>query len=183
MAKTSPPCRQSTTKADKQIYQENPHQRQERHKSHVFPPHLSSQSRTPHSKVPSTPAQSIRFVNQQIYPFTPLQHSLNILAHNIPHIVNLMLRIPNRVLLARIRRAIANHDRLESSIKRRTPVTREVRKVRRVRRVLLEKNFFLISTRYPNGMRLPSDSRATHRNVRAPAERPSASNSEGAQEI
>jgi len=160
MAKTSPPCRQSTTKADKQIYQENPHQRQERHKSHVFPPHLSSQSRTPHSKVPSTPTQSIRFVNQQIYPFTPLQHSLNILAHNIPHIVNLMLRIPNRVLLARIRRAIANHDRLESSIKRRTPVTREVRKVRRVRRVLLEKlllNLHQIPKRYASPQRLACD--------------------------
>jgi len=58
--------------------------------------------------------------------------------HDIPHIVNLMLCIANGILLACIRGAVANHDRLEGGIERRTPITRQIRKVRLGGRILLE---------------------------------------------
>lgn len=59
----------------------------------------------------------------------PLQHPLNILRHNLPHALDLPLRSPQRISLARLRSALLDHQLLQRAIEARTPVRRQLGKV------------------------------------------------------
>lgn len=73
--------------------------------------------------------QTIRLVNQQVNPLTPLQNLLNVLAHNIPHIVNFGLNILEGVILASLCGAVLDHQALEVGIETRSAVSRQRSKV------------------------------------------------------
>lgn len=115
---TLPPSRKSTPKTHKQIQQKHYHHHQQHHQFHIFPPHPPLQSTTPHPKIPRTPTQPIRLIHQQINPLPSLQHPFNILCHNTPHILNLALHIPKRILLSTLRRAIFHHEFLQLAVER-----------------------------------------------------------------
>ena len=63
---------------------------------------------------PST--QAVRLINQQIDPFSSFKHTLNVLRHNPPHIINFMLSIADCILLATLCRTISNHQFLKRAI-------------------------------------------------------------------
>lgn len=59
-----------------------------------------------------------------------LQHALNVLRHNLPHALNLALRSTQRILLARLRAALLQHQLLQRAIEARAPVRRQVGEIR-----------------------------------------------------
>jgi hypothetical protein len=123
MTDTPAPPRQPTSKPHKQVNQENDHHRQKGHDSNVLPPHPPPQSPAPYAELVCAASKPIRLVDQKIDPLAPLKQALNILTHNAPHIINLSLRIRNRVLLAALRRAILHHQLFQLRIKTPRPIT------------------------------------------------------------
>lgn len=77
--------------------------------------------------------QPIRLINQQINPLPPLQHPLNILRHDPPHILNLALHIPNRIILPRLRGPVLHHQLLQPAVERRRAIRRQRSEVRLLR--------------------------------------------------
>lgn len=71
--------------------------------------------------------QLIRLIHQQIDPLPPLQHPLDILRHDAPHILNLPLHAPQRVLLVRPE---IHHQLLQRAVERRRAIRRETREIR-----------------------------------------------------
>jgi hypothetical protein len=59
-----------------------------------------------------------------------LKHALDVLCHNLPHALNLPLRRTQRILLSRIRAALLDHQLLQRTVERRTPIRRQVREIR-----------------------------------------------------
>jgi len=110
------PTRQPTPKAHKQINQKHNHHSQQNHKLNILPPHLAPETLTPHTELMRTATQAIRLINQEINPLAPLQNPLDILRHNIPHVINLALHVRNRVLLPRLRGAILHHQLLQLGV-------------------------------------------------------------------
>ena len=60
--------------------------------------------------------QPIRLIDQQIDPLPALQHPLDVLRHDPPHIVDLVLRVRDRVLLAPLGGSIPDHQLLERKV-------------------------------------------------------------------
>lgn len=100
---------------DRQDYQES-HRAQQRHELDVLPPHLPLQPPTPHAKVTRSPSELISLVNQEVHPLTPLQQTLNVSRHDSPHIVNLPLRITNRIALSATRASVFHHQILQLAV-------------------------------------------------------------------
>jgi hypothetical protein len=59
-----------------------------------------------------------------------LEHALNVLRHNLPHVVDFLLCRPQRILLASIRAALLGHQLLQGSIEACTSIRGQMRKVR-----------------------------------------------------
>lgn len=70
-----------------------------------------------------TPSQPIRLVDQQINPLSTLQHPLDILRHDPPHIINIAFRHCERV--RRRRRVERLHKRAELRVEPRTAIRRQ----------------------------------------------------------
>jgi hypothetical protein len=81
-----------------------------------------------------TSTQPIRLIDQKINPLTPLQQSLNILAHNASHVINLALNIRNRILLARLRRSVLHHQFLQLRVKATRTIAIHCSKIRAIDR-------------------------------------------------
>ena len=86
--------------------------------------------------------QPIRLIHQEIDPLPPLQHPLNILRHDAPHIINLLLRVRDGILLPALGRPIPHHQLLQTPIEVRRSVGRQRCKVRAVDIVAGEKLLF-----------------------------------------
>ena len=79
-------------------HNKNNHDPNQHHQFSILPPHLPLQPATPHPKIRRPSTQPIRLIHQQINPLPPLQHPLDILRHDPPHIVDLLLRVRDRIL-------------------------------------------------------------------------------------
>lgn len=86
--------------------------------------------------------QPIRLIDQQIDPLPPLQHPLNVLRHDPLHIIDILLHIRNRILLARLRRPIRNHQLLELRVEVRSAVGWQVGEIGVLRIVAREELLF-----------------------------------------
>ena len=80
-----------------------------------------------------TPSQPIRLVNEQINPLPTLQHPLNILRHDPPHIVDIPFSQCERI--RRRRRVERLHQRAQFDVEPRTTIRRERGEIRSRRRV------------------------------------------------
>jgi hypothetical protein len=61
---------------------------------------------------------------------TALEHALDIFRHDLAHVVDFLLRRPQRILLARIRPALLQHQLLQRGVEARAPVRGQRGKVR-----------------------------------------------------
>lgn len=127
---TPRPARKPTSKPDKQIHQKQHHNHQQRHQPNILPPHLPPQPPTSHPKIGRRAAEPIRLINQQIDALPTLENPLDILRHDLAHARNLALHIPQRILLAGLRRPLRHHQLLQPRIERRAAVPRQRREVR-----------------------------------------------------
>lgn len=75
-----------------------------------------------------TPTQPIRLVHQEINPLSPLQHSLNILRHDVPHAIDFPSCRGQRI--RRRGRIVRLQQRAELIVERGAAVSRESREVR-----------------------------------------------------
>lgn len=75
-----------------------------------------------------TSTQPIRFINQQINPFTSLKHTLNILCHNVPYTIDLSTSCGKRV--RRRRSIIGLQQRAQFSVESSTAIGWERGEVR-----------------------------------------------------
>lgn len=75
-----------------------------------------------------TATQPIRLIHQQINPLTPLQHSLNVLRHDVPHAIDLPLCRSQRI--RRRGRIVRLQQRAELIVEGSATVSRESREVR-----------------------------------------------------
>jgi len=136
---TAAPSRQSTSESDKEVYQEHNDQNQQDHQLDILPPHPPSQTSTPDSEIPGAISQPIRLIHQQINALAPLKHPLNILCHDLPNTIDFPLRSPERILFARLCRALLNHEFLERGVETRTAIARQRREIRIIEGKLLQK--------------------------------------------
>jgi hypothetical protein len=107
----------------------NHDQNEERHELHVLPPHLSLQVAAADPEIPSAIVQSVRLVNEQVDPLASLEQAFDILRHDASNIVNLSLRIANRVVHAAAGRAKLHHQVLHLGVERAGAVVGHVGKV------------------------------------------------------
>lgn len=120
------PCRQTTAKANEQIYQKDDDQSQQHHEFDIFPPHAPLQRPTPDPKIACIFTQATRLVHQHTHVLAPLQHSLDILRHNLPDAFNLALRRAQGILLARLGPALLLHHLPERGIEARAAIGRQI---------------------------------------------------------
>ena len=108
-----------------EIYQHNKEHHNhtnQHHQLNILPPHLPLQPTTPHAKILRPDPQPIRLVDQQIDPLPTLQHPLDILRHDPPHILDLGLRVRDRVRFAPLSRPVPDHQFLELGVEFGGPV-------------------------------------------------------------
>lgn len=86
-------------------------------------------------------SQSVRLVHQQIYSLSSFQHSLNVLRHDPSHVLNLRLNVPYRIVLARLRRAVVDHQALQLAVECCSAIGGETRKVCLLRIISSEELF------------------------------------------
>lgn len=130
MTKTPSPRRQSTPKADKQVYQEDDDEHQQDHEFDIFPPHAPLQRATPHPEIPRILPQATRLIDQRTHVLAPLQHPLNILRHNLPDALDLALGGAQGVLLSGLCAALLEHHLPECAIEAGTAIRGQVCEIR-----------------------------------------------------
>ena len=108
--------RKTTAKAHEQIHQEDAHHDQQDHESDVLPKHPPSQTLASHPKVSRRATEAIGLVNQEVDAFSSLQHSLDILRHDAPHIVHFPLHVPERIFLSGLGGTIVDHELLQRRV-------------------------------------------------------------------
>jgi hypothetical protein len=121
--------RQTTSKANKEVNQEDDDQAQQNHELDVLPPHPPLERATPDPKVSRIVAQAARLVDQNTHMLSTLQHALNVLRHNLPHAINFPLGRAQSILLSSIRAPLLRHHALERTIEACTSIRWQTSKV------------------------------------------------------
>jgi hypothetical protein len=128
VTQASAPRRQSTSKPNKDINQEQRNKTQKHHQLDVLEPHPPLQRPTPDPEVLRILSQTTRLVNQHVHMLAPLHNALNVLDHNVVDLTDFSLRSLQGIILA-VKGTLFCHEPLQGAVEARTPVWRQVGEV------------------------------------------------------